>query len=133
MGKSGTTMLSFGMISSILFYAFSSGGCVMYNQLQHYSSMLQTIQTLVQAFLGKLNFQQLVNFYGTFAGYYLLMFLMLIVVIISNMFVSILNEFLAEVGNDRALKKKEYEVVEHFVDTIKSFIQGKKENKVAGE
>jgi len=84
------------------------------------------MQSLVQAFLGKFNFQQLVSYYGTFAGYYLLTFLMLMIVFISNTFVSILNEFLAAVGNDRALEKKDHEVVDHFLNTMKDFVLTKR-------
>jgi len=105
----------------------------MFNQLQPYSSMFETMQSLIQAFLGKFSFQQLVSYYGTFAGYYLLTFLMLMIVFISNMFVSILNEFLAAVGNDRALEKKDHEVVDHFVVTMKSFVVGNKSNEETSE
>ena len=93
--------------------------------------MYETIQSLVQAFLGKFNFQQLVNYYGVFAGYYLLAFLLLMVVFITNVFVSILNEFLAAVGNEKALKNKDHEVVEHFMNTIQTFVHGSKGNKIS--
>ena len=126
LAKSSTTMLGFGLIATILFYAFASGTSVMYNQIQSYSTMYQTMQTLIVAFLGKFDFSQLVDYYGTFAGYYLLTYLLVMIVLISNVFVSILNEFLNTVGNSRSLEKKDHEVIDHFFNKIKSLVS---ENK----
>ena len=101
LAKSSTTMLSFGLIASLLFYAFASGASVMYNQIQPYSTMYQTMQTLIVAFLGKFDFSQLVDYYGTFAGYYLLTYLFVMIVFISNVFVSILACAVRNPGRSR--------------------------------
>ena len=66
--QSGSTMFSFALISSILFAAYCSGAALMFDQLPDYSSMAQTMQTLMQAIAGKFNLGELQNVYGTMAA-----------------------------------------------------------------
>ena len=130
--QSGPTLLSFSIISAILMAAYSSGAALMFNQLPEYSSMLQTIGTFLQAFMGKFNLFDLQDMYGNTAAAFLLTYLFVTMVVVTNFFVSILNDFLFAVGEDKNTGKKDNEVIEHFMRTVKSLIVGKKDVPTSG-
>ena len=130
--QSGPALLSFSIISAILMAAYSSGAALMFNQLPEYSSMLQTLGTLLQAFVGKFNLFDVQDMYGSAAVAFLLTYLLITMVVVTNFFISILNDFLEAVGKDKNVGKKDNEVIEHFMRTVKSLIVGKKDEVTSG-
>ena len=131
--QSGPTLLSFGFISFILFAAYSSGAALMFDQLPEYSSMAQTMQTLLQAFVGKFDLRDVQGLYGTTGAAFLLTYLLLTIIFVANFFIAILNEFLEAVGNDKNIGKKDSEVVEYFLGSFKSLISVKKDKDKSSE
>ena len=128
--QSGTTLLSFSIIAAILMAAYSSSATLLFGQMPDYADLGQVIQTLFRAFVGKFNLGELENFYGTGAAMFLLSYLLLMMIIVANFFIAILNEFLDAVRYDREIGKKDHEVVEHFLDTLKALIfVGKSQQK----
>lgn len=46
---------------------------------------------------------------------------------------SMLNEFLAQVAKDKSLQSKDFEVMDHFIETLKSLFVGSGANRMKGE
>jgi len=44
------------------------------------------------------------------------------IVMIMNFFVAILNDFLSAVANSKAMQNHDFEVMDHFIDTVKELI-----------
>ena len=44
------------------------------------------------------------------------------IVMIMNFFVAILNDFLSAVANSKELQNRDFEVMDHFIDTVKELI-----------
>ena len=126
--QSGKELLSFGVFTFIIILAFGSGAYLMFYEMVEYSSVPACLASLVQAFLGKFNFQSLMYMYGTGACYYLLIYLLTTIVVVMNFFIAILNDYLALVARSKSLQNKDFAVVDHFFETIKDFIVGKKQN-----
>jgi len=81
--------------------------------------------TQVEAMLGKFSLDTMMNYGGKSAGFFLILYLFAMIVMIMNFFVTILNDFLAAVANDEALQNRDFEVMDHFLDTVKQlFITG---------
>lgn len=121
LSHSATTLLSFGGLSLIVFMAFCIGAYLMFFGIESYRSIFVSMQSLLAAFLGKFEFTELVNAYGTTAGCYLLIYLLTMIVFVTNLFIAIINEFLFEFGNNRMLESRDYEVIDHFLGTLQGF------------
>jgi len=76
----------------------------------------------VEAMLGKFSLDTMMAYGGKSAGLFLIIYLFTMIVMIMNFFVAILNDFLAAVANSKDLQNRDFEVMNHFVDTIKQFI-----------
>ena len=81
--------------------------------------------TQVEAMLGKFSLDTMMSHGGMSAAFFLIIYLFTMIVMIMNFFVAILNDFLAAVANDEALQNRDFEVMDHFIDTVKQlFITG---------
>jgi len=72
--------------------------------------------------LGKFSLDKMMKHGGMTAGLFLMLYLFTMIVMIMNFFVAILNDFLAAVANSEELENRDYEVMDHFVDTVKELI-----------
>ena len=122
---SATSLISFAVYALIIFMAFTSTAYLSFSKLSAYSSFLETVESLVQAMLGKFDFQDLVNVYGEGAGCFLLIYLLVIVMVILNMFMSILNPYFHVVMVNPPLDP-DYQIMEHFLQTFKDLVMNRK-------
>ena len=72
--------------------------------------------------LGKFSLDTMMAYGGKSAGLFLIIYLFTMIVMIMNFFVAILNDFLAAVANSKDLQNRDFEVMDHFVDTVKQLI-----------
>jgi len=72
--------------------------------------------------LGKFSLDTMINYGGKPAGFFLILYLFTMIVMIMNFFVAILNDFLAAAANSNEMKNRDFEVMDHFVDTVKNLI-----------
>lgn len=119
-------------MSSIVFFAFSIGAYLLFFQLQPYSTMYDCSLSLVAAFLGKFNFSQLIGYYGNAAGYYLLIYLVVMILFVTNILISLINDYLAAVSNDPSSLPRDHEVIGHFFSAVQSIVIGKTQTKATG-
>lgn len=73
----------------------------------------------VEAMLGKFSLDTMISYGGKSAGFFLIVYLFTMIVMIMNFFVAILNDFLAAVASSHELQNRDFEVMDHFVDTVR--------------
>jgi len=76
----------------------------------------------VEAMLGKFSLDTVIAYGGMSAGLFLIIYLFTMIVMIMNFFLAILNDFLAAVANSKQLLSRDYEVMDHFVNTVRQLI-----------
>ena len=82
----------------------------------------------VEAMLGKFSLDTIMKQGGMTAGFFLMMYLFTMIVMIMNFFVAILNDFLTAVANSKELLSRDYEVMDHFIETMKELIVTRTDN-----
>ena len=132
LSKSASDMLGFGFIFFIIFLAFTIGANLLFFELYEYSTMAICFGTQLSGLLGKFLLVDVIANYGMTGATFILIYLLIMVILAIDIFVSLLNDFLENVKMDRAMQNKDFEVVDHFLDTVKSFIVKKQEQTVAG-
>ena len=78
--------------------------------------------------LGKFSLDRMMNFYGKGAGFFLILYLLTMIIVVMNFFVSILNDFLVAVATSKHMQNRDFEVMDHFVDTVTQLIVTKNDN-----
>ncbi len=78
--------------------------------------------TLVSAFLGKFNFTSVAAEYGSYGILFLLVYLMTMIFLILNLFICLINGYIAMVKRDPHVIPRHHKVVTHFTETLKSLI-----------
>jgi len=79
--------------------------------------------------LGKFSLDTLINYGGKFAGLFQILYLFTMIVMIMNFFVAILNDFLSAVANSREMQSRDFEVMDHFVNTIRLMVASKPDDQ----
>ena len=69
--------------------------------------------------LGKFSLDTIIKHGGMTAGFFLMLYLFTMIVMIMNFFAAILNDFLSAVENSKELQSRDYEVMDHFIETVK--------------
>jgi len=82
----------------------------------------------VEAMLGKFSLDTVMSYGGKGAGFFLMLYLFTMIVMIMNFFVAILNDFLAAVANSKDMQNRDFEVMDHFVDTVTQLIVSRNDN-----
>ena len=72
--------------------------------------------------LGKFSLDTMIKYGGMTAGLFMICYLFTMIVMIMNFFVAILNDFLSAVANSKEMQGRDYEVMDHFLDTVKQLI-----------
>ena len=72
--------------------------------------------------LGKFSLDTMIKYGGMTAGLFMICYLFTMIVMIMNFFVAILNDFLSAVANSKELQGRDYEVMDHFLDTVKQLV-----------
>jgi len=78
--------------------------------------------------LGKFSLDTVISFGGQSAGLFLIIYLFTMMVMVMNFFVAILNDFLAAVANSKEMQNRDFEVMDHFLDTVKELVVSKTDN-----
>jgi len=79
----------------------------------------------VEAMLGKFSLDTLIGYGGKSAGFFLIVYLFTMIVMIMNFFVAILNDFLSAVASSDELQSRDFEVMDHFVSTVRQMISSR--------
>ena len=71
---------------------------------------------------GKFSLDTVVDYGGKCAGFFLILYLFTMIVMIMNFFVAILNDFLSAVANSKEMQGRDFEVMDHFVSTLRQMV-----------
>lgn len=92
--------------------AFASWGYIMFGpKMPEYRNMFQSFETLLAFSLGDFDYLALERVNRVFGPIYFFTFILCIMIILLNMFVTILNESIAAVKSDVSKQSNEHEIV----------------------
>jgi len=83
----------------------------------------------VEAMLGKFSLEKLNSYGGQSASFFLILYLFTMIIMIMNFFVAILNDFLAAVANSKDMQSRDFEVMDHFVNTVTQMVSSRPEEQ----
>lgn len=111
--KYSTKELSaFSVVITILIVAFASWGYIMFGpKMPEYRNMFQSFETLLAFSLGDFDYLALERVNRVFGPIYFFTFILCIMIILLNVFVTILNESIAAVKSDVSKQSNEHEIV----------------------
>ncbi len=87
------------------------------------SPPFQVMTTLVAAFLGKFDFTSVAAVYGSQGILFLLVYLLTMIFLVINLFIALINEYIAMVKTDPRALPRDHEVITHFIETLKSLFE----------
>ena len=91
----------------------------------HMYYVIYIIQLLI-FMVGHFDFQEMINYYGIWGGFYLLFYLMTMILLIVNIFIVILDTFMSAIKEDESVIPDDHVVLDHFMNIVKSFVVKKK-------
>lgn len=115
---------------SILFMAFVSICFLMYSsRLGSYRSFMATASYLTTAFLGMFNFESTIEETGQMGAFILMAYLLLMVFLWMNIFISVLNEYVKDVKENKELEDPQFEVIGHLLKSLFSVFSSDNEKE----
>ena len=122
LSKAAMPLLSFLIVFFIFYIAYSFLYYAIYGRIvPEYSSFLTTIETLFNAVMGAFEFETIRDNNRLLGPIIFFSFNMIMVMILMNVFLTILMDSFAEVQADENLKSKDAEVVEYMLQKFKYF------------
>ena len=119
-------MFSMTVITFILVLSYAAlGNSLFGHYTPYYSTLAASLGTLTSAMLGGFDFKPVQEIAGVWGRFYLLGYLLIMIVVIMDVYVSLINEFLAETKDDPDSVEKDYEVLDYLMESILSLITGK--------
>ena len=85
--------------------------------------------TMAEASLNKYDFYSIKDVFGSWGALCLTLYLLFISIAAVNLFITMLNVFLEETGDDPTAMKDESEVIDHLVGIVKSFVTSDSKGK----
>ena len=120
--RAAMPLLSFLIVFAIFYIAYSILFYALFGPvLVEYSSFLTTIKTLFNTVMGAFDFEIIRENNRLFGPIIFFSFMMIMVMILMNVFLTILMDSFAEVQEDENLKSKDAEVVDHMLHQFKQF------------
>ena len=132
LANSASDMLGFGFIFFIIFLAFTIGTNQLFFELYEYSTMAICFGTQLSGVLGGFSLTDVVANYGMIGVTFILIYLLIMAILTIDIFVSLLHNFLGNAKKDRSIKTNDFKVVDHLLDTMKSFIIRNRERTESG-
>jgi hypothetical protein len=131
-------LLSFMMVFSIFYIAYCSIYYLVFGSTMYdYRSMISTIESLFNTLLGGFDFNSIEHADRLFGPALFFSFMLIMVMILMNIFLTILMDAFAEVQGDENLKANELEVFDHALSRLdflfKSSRKGNKVGDFSGE
>ncbi|XP_077979563.1 uncharacterized protein LOC144434915 [Glandiceps talaboti] len=118
----GREVFLFLIVFGVFFMAFACFAFLMFgNALIDFASFLATIESLFSTLLGKFNFQAMVNANRILGPIFFFHYVLLVMFVLLNMFLSIINEGFSKVKAANDKMENELEIVDFMVDRFKSF------------
>jgi len=122
-------LISFMLVFAIFYLAFCSIYYLIFGTIMaEYKSMISTIESLFNILLGGFDFNSMEEADRVYGPILFFSFMMIMVMILMNTFLTILMDAFADVQGDEHLKDDELDVLDHFLSRVEKY-RGR--NKVA--
>lgn len=122
-------LLSFMLVFAIFYIAFCSIYYLIFGTIMaEYKSMITTIESLFNILLGGFDFNSMEEADRIYGPILFFSFMMIMVMILMNTFLTILMDAFADVQGDENLKDGELDVLDHFLSRVEKY---RRKNKVA--
>ena len=119
-------MFSMTIITFIWVLSYGAMGHNLFGHvIKYYSTLAASLGTLTSALLAGFDFEPVEEIAGVWGRLYLMGYLLTMIVVIMDIYVSLINEFLAETMGDEDSIEKDYEVLDYLMESIQSLITGK--------
>ena len=116
-------IFNFAFLFAIAFIACSSVAYLLFqNDIDMFSSLLVTMQTLLNIILGKFKYMNLSHETFVASAVVLAFYVVVVVFVLFNVFLVILNEAFQAVKHDNDLQENEYEIVDYITARFKSWL-----------
>ena len=120
---SGPELADMTFVIIIVLAAFVSCAYLCFgSQLLEYSSLKTTILNLTSSFLGKFDFDDISTSAGFGGQLFLLIYLLTMILIFVNLFITLLCNFMDAVKQDTSVIPKDHEVVDYMLDQMKTLV-----------
>ena len=121
---------SMSAVTFMVMFAYAVLGQGLFgNYLYEYSSLSESLVTLTTALLGGFEFKVVTEVFGYLGRVYLLLYLLTVMLLLINFYVSIINDHLSDTMGDPESLPKDYEVVDYIMESLTSLLTGKKAKK----
>ncbi|XP_077987011.1 polycystin family receptor for egg jelly-like [Glandiceps talaboti] len=120
------TLIPFSILFGLVLLSFASFGYMIFGHtIPHYRTLIMSLETLLQTFIGKF---YLTNLNESLVGpVYFVLFSIICFFILLNMLISIIADAFAEVREDASKQSNEYEIVDfmkqRFMDNIRQLLK----------
>jgi hypothetical protein len=114
------TITSFGFLTILLFTTFTLAMALMFREVSGYETIYTAIGSNLASMLNKFRYDTVAEGTGVVGGAFLLMYVLTMMIIVINFFVSLLNELLAVMKKHKNQWGKDTEVMEHLIQMLKS-------------
>lgn len=113
-------LLMFGILFGIVLVAVTISTTLIFGKdLYGYRDNFKSFSSIISLLLGKFSYQQFESTNPVLGPVFFFSFNVMVNWIIMNMYISILNDVLAEVQNDVKLQDNDYEMVDYMVNNFK--------------
>ncbi|XP_064630503.1 uncharacterized protein LOC135489174 [Lineus longissimus] len=113
-------LFAFGVMFAIMFFAFVQFFYLIFlRNLLGYKSFVASAETSLNIMLGKFDFQAMLQSSSVLGPFFFFLYVVTIVMILINMFLSILNESFTIVKNDVSKQSNDYEMVDFIMRRFK--------------
>ncbi|XP_064641904.1 uncharacterized protein LOC135496476 isoform X2 [Lineus longissimus] len=115
-------MFAFGIMFSIIFFAYVQFFYLIFlRELVGYKSFIASAETSLNIMLGKFDFKAMLDASPILAPFFFFLFVVTIIMVLINMFLSILNESFTIVKNDVSKQSNDFEMVDFIMRRFKSW------------
>ena len=121
--SSASDLFAMGLVVVIVLAAFMSCAHLSLGaKMLEYSSIKNTILSLTSSFLGKFDFDDISSTAGFGGRIFLLIYLLTMILIFVNLFITLLCNFMDVVRQDDSIIPKDHEVVDYMLDSFKALV-----------
>ncbi len=128
--KSAGSLMGMGSGVLLILIAYSMAGYIKFcPHLSDYSTIKEVMITLTSSFLGNFDFDSIDRVGGTAGRAYLLTYLLVMIFLMINMFITVLCEFMEAIKNDETAVPPDHEVVDFLLNSVKNLVKPEEEEE----
>ncbi|XP_022092642.1 uncharacterized protein LOC110980349 [Acanthaster planci] len=116
----GKDLAYYGVVFCLVFGAYALFAYAIFHlHLENFSTFVGTLETLFSTILGKFEFQDMISVHSFLGPTFFFTYVVIIVFVMINMFLSIINETFGKVRHDNEAVKNELEIVDFMLQRFK--------------